>query len=337
MRSGLVRVALLVGLVGAVASGVTAADRFRAATKARIEKDYAIVVFENGTRTIVPLGSLSEDERALLTQLASDQPLAHGKSQVVVAKETVPLKKTIVTATKEGAVEKVQLCPPNVFRDQIGATCMAYARVHWLDIAGYGVDLGKLYQVINAGDPDQPWKAAAYHQAMRDMVTNNKPRPVVHALPPQELDPFAWARAELRQGRPILAAFPREIWQALPAGFVAQRPWGGGGIGHQIVINGFTWDEQAKKGTFHIINSWNELQEFELSTDAVRYDTLMIEQSLSPRGEPQQTRTKEVVTTVTLIRAIGKTNLYEVETNLGRRKIAAVSDEAARAMVENPE
>ena len=43
---------------------------------------------------------------------------------------------------------------------------------------------------------------------------------VIHRLPPQ-VEPFEGARDELRKGRPLLAAFPCEIWQALPPGFIA--------------------------------------------------------------------------------------------------------------------
>ena len=44
---------------------------------------------------------------------------------------------------------------------------------------------------------------------------------------------------------------------------------------------------------------------------------------------------KEIVKTITLLRAAGKTNLYEVETNLGKRRVAAASEDDARALVEN--
>jgi hypothetical protein len=310
--------------------------RFKAAAQARIEKSYAVVVFSDGSKAMVPLASLSDDDRAYLTQLSNDKPLEHGKSQVVVAKEEVKAKQTIQVATTVNGVETVQLCPPNVPRDQLGATCMAYARVHWLDIAGYNVDIGTLYKIINAADPNQPWKNVAYHHALYDMVENNKPKPVVHSLP-GEVEPFEWARAELRKGHPLLAAFPKEIWQALPANFVAQRPWSGGDVGHQIVINGFTWNATTKKGTFHIINSWNELPEFDLTTDNAGGGALVIEQSLSPRGEIQPTHEKELVKSITLLRAFGKTNMYEVETNLGHHKIAAASEDAARSLIENAE
>ncbi len=311
--------------------------QFKAAAKVRIEKTYAIVLFANGAKTIVPLAALSEEDRAFLEQRAADNPLAHGKSEVIVAKEVVKPKQTIQAASIVGSVEKVQLCPPNVPRDQIGATCMAYARVHWLDIAGYSVDIGSLYKIINAADPEQPWNNPAYLGALRDLVENQKPRPILHPLPPDATDPFEWARGELRAGRPILAAFPHEIWQALPPGFVAQRPWSGGSVGHQIVINGFTWDKAAQKGTFHVVNSWNELPEFDLSTEAAKGGALVFEESMSPRGEVQPDAVREVVKSVTLLRAFGGTNMYDVETNLGHRKIAAGSEDAARHLVEDKE
>ncbi len=302
------------------------------AVKARIEKGYATVLFSDGHKTVVPLHSLSESEIDRLTQLSIDSPLAHGKSEVIVAKE--PAKKTIVTATVKGPVETVQLCPPSVPRNQIGGTCMLYGRVHWLDIAGYYADNGMIYRVSNVADADHPWKDMRYLVGLENLVNGFSPRPLVHDLALQE-DPFDWARAELRKGRPILAAFPKEIWQALPPGFVAAHPWGGGSVGHQIVINGFTWNSETKQGTFHIVNSWNELPEFDLKTEYAKRGVLVIEQSLSPKGEPQPEQAKEIVKNITLIRNAGKTNLYEVETNLGKRRIAAADEDAVRSLIED--
>ena len=57
---------------------------------------------------------------------------------------------------------------------------------------------------------------------------------------------------------------------------------------------------------------------------------------MSPKGEAAPAATvKEVVLTITFLRAVGKTNLYEVKTNLGTKKIAAVSEEAARSLIED--
>jgi len=302
------------------------------AVKARIEKGYATVLFADGHKTVVPMQSLSETEVERLTTLSTEHPLAHGKSEVIVAKE--PAKKTIVTATTKGPLETVQLCPPSVPRNQIGGTCMLYGRVHWLDIAGYYADNGMIYRVSNVADAEHPWQDMHYLMGLDNLVNGFLPKPIVHDLALQE-DPFEWARAELRKGRPILAAFPKEIWQALPPGFVAAHPWGGGSVGHQIVINGFTWNSETKQGTFHIVNSWNELPEFDLKTEYAKRGVLVIEQSLSPKGEPQPEQEKEIVKSITLIRNAGKTNLYEVETNLGKRRIAATDEDAVRSLVED--
>ncbi len=323
-----------IGLLPAAEAGAESA-RFHDAVKARIEKGYAVVQFADGTKTMVPVASLPEEDRAFLTALSRENPLAHGKSEVVVAKETFVVKKTIQVATVVGPLETVQLCPPSVPRNQLGATCMLYGRVHWLDIAGYPLDNASIYRISNNVSPDQPWSDPRYYQGLSALTSTGKPPPLIHNLPPQEEDPFEWARGELRQGRPLLAAFPKEIWQALPPGFVAAHPWNGGSVGHQIVINGFTWNRETKQGTFHIINSWEELFEFDLKTEAAQGGALVIEQSLSPRGELPAPTAKEVVKSVTFLRAAGKTNLYEVETNLGKRKVAAVSEEGARALVEN--
>ncbi|MFA6287733.1 MAG: hypothetical protein WC661_10150 [Opitutaceae bacterium] len=310
-------------------------SRLDGVVKARMDKSYAVVVFADGTRAMLPLASLTEEDRAWLANLSAESPVAHGNSVVTVVKTTVTAKQTIVTSAVAGPQETVQLCPPNVSRDQIGGTCMLYGRVHWLDIAGYYVDTPAIYKISNNVDKDHPWKDPRFHQGIASLISGFTPSPVVHSPPAQVDDPFEWARAELRKGRPILAAFPREIWQALPPGFIAAHPWGGGSVGHQIVINGFTWNKETRKGTFHIINSWQELPEFDLQTDAAKGGALVIEQSMSPKGEVQAASTKEVVQTITFLRAVGKTNLYEVKTNLGTKKIAAVSEEAARSLIED--
>ncbi|MEZ0216626.1 MAG: hypothetical protein ACAH89_05815, partial [Rariglobus sp.] len=116
------------------------------------------------------------------------------------------------------------------------------------------------------------------------------------------------------------------------------HPWNGGSVGHQIVINGFTWNKETRKGTFRIINSWKELPEFDLTTDAAGGGALMIEESLSPFGEVSTpaASSKEVVKSIRLIKAVGAVNLYEVETNKETRRMLAASEDAVRALVENP-
>ena len=313
-------------------------SQFKDAVKARLDKNYAVVVFADGTRSMVPLSSLSEEDRAWLTELSNAKPLAHGKNVVTVVQSTTPPeppKKTIVTSSVVGPLETVQLCPPSVERNQIGGTCMLYGRVHWLDIAGYYVNNSTIYKISNVPDQNNPWKDTRYLQGIYNLLTGFTPKPVIHNLPPQTGDPFYWAREELRKGRPVLGSFPREIWQALPPGFIAAHPWGGGSVGHQIVINGFTWNKETEKGTFHIVNSWSELPEFDLQTDAAQGGALIIEQSLSPKGEEPVASVKEVVKTITFLRTVGKTNLYEVQTNLGTKRIAATSEDDARALIED--
>lgn len=307
--------------------------KYQSAVKARIENGYAVVLFANGSRTMVPLDSLKDDDREWLTELSVQSPLAHGKSEIKVVKEQVRAKNTIAVSSVVGPLETVQLIPPNVLRDQIGATCMVYARVHWLDIAGYYVNNVDIYKIINNADTDDPWKSDRYYPSMVGMVMNFTPRPRFHNWTPK-VDAFEWTRAELRKGRPVLAAFPREIWQDLPPGFVGKHPWSGGNVGHQIVINGFTWNKETREGTFHIINSWKELPEFDLKTSAAK-GAMDVEQSLSPKGEPKEEAPKTEVIKVTLIKTIGKTNLYQVDTNNGVERVAAADEVAARSMVES--
>ena len=307
--------------------------RYQGALKARIDGGYAIVMLADGSRTMVPLDSLKEEDREWLTKLSEESPLARGRSEVKVVKEQVQAKKTIAVSTVVGPLETVQLNPPNVFRDQIGATCMVYARVHWLDIAGFYVNNVDIYKVINNADTDHPWKNARYYDSMDSMVTGFSPRPVLHRWTPKT-NGFEWTRAELRKGRPVLAAFPREIWQDLPPGFVGQHPWSGGNVGHQIVINGFTWNRETKDGTFHIVNSWKELPEFDLKTKAAE-GAMIVEQSLSPKGEPMEAVEKARITKVTLIKTLGKTSLFQVDTTRGTERVAAEDEDSARAMVES--
>ena len=111
--------------------------RFRGAAKARIDESYAVVILADGSKTMAPLASLTTADLAWLTQLSKDSPLPKGKSTFVVVASTETAKKTIQISKTEGTLETVQLCPPNVIRDQIGGSCMIYARVHWLVISGY--------------------------------------------------------------------------------------------------------------------------------------------------------------------------------------------------------
>jgi hypothetical protein len=323
--SGLAALMLISGTLLAVT------PKYQDATQARIENGYAIVLLANGSKTMVPLAVLKEDDRAWLTKLSADNPLARGKSQVTIVKEQVEAKKTIVVSGTVGPLETVQLVPPNVPRDQIGPTCMLYARVHWLDIAGFYVDNVDIFKVINNADAERPWTSPSFFTSMGLLVAQFKPQ--MHAWTPK-VDAFEWTRQELRKGRPVLGAFPTEIWQDLPPGFVCKHPWSGGNIGHQIVINGFTWNSETHEGTFHIVNSWKELPEFDLKTDAAR-GAMEVEYSLSPKGEARPDAVRTQVTKVTLVKAIGKTNLYEVDSNNGVERVAAADEATAKAMVES--
>lgn len=313
----------------------------RTVVAARIDASYVAVQKADGSRGLLPIETLTPEDKAWLEALALRSPLLKGKSSVTVVKEDAVIapKLTIEVSKKENGLETVRLCQPNLMRDQIGGTCMLYARVHWLDIAGYYVNTPDIYKVINHCPTDAPWRSPLYVRALDSFVTTPVPRPLVHRLPP-EAEPFAWAREQLRKGRPILAAFPREIWQALPPEFVGSRPWSGGSVGHQIVINGFTHNPATDTGSFHIINSWAELGQFDLDLKAAGGGALVIEASLSPKGEAPtleevaDSAKTTAVRRVTLVRAAGKVNLYEVETNRGVSRVLAASEAAARTMLE---
>ncbi|MFH1499487.1 MAG: hypothetical protein ABII82_16880 [Verrucomicrobiota bacterium] len=335
MSRRLLALACLLPALALAQAPANVSSDYRDAVQARQSGAYMMVIHADGKKALVPVASLRPPDLAWLRQLAETKPLAKGKSSVTVVAEkaTVPAKQTIVTSKTENGVETVRLVAPSVLRDQIGGTCMLYARVHWLDIAGHYVNDAAIYKCINGAPPDAPWQAPQYANGLTTIITERRPRPVMHTRPPAA-DEFNWAREQLRKGRPLLAALPREIWQALPPGFVAQRPWSGGSVGHQIVVNGFTYDAATGEGSFRIVNSWAELPEFDLSLKAAGGGNLVFEASLSRVGEPPEVVVKEVVQRVTFLKSVGSSNLYEVVTNRGTERMLAPSEAAARRLVE---
>lgn len=306
--------------------------KFKGLTAARVESGYAAVLYESGRKGMLPLASLTAEETGWVTAFAAAHPLAHGKSTMVTAKAEV--KKTIEKQSIENGVETVQLCAPAKLRDQIGATCMFYGRVHYLDIAGYPVEDGEIYQVINNASTDRPFDDYRYHIRMQMLFIKQKPTPLVH-YPEGKLSPFEWARQELRKGRPVLSSLPLDIWMSLPAEFLATHPFDGNSkIGHQVVINGFTYNPATEKGTLHVVNSWRALAEFDVPVEKKDEQRIIIEQSLSPRGELPEQAVKIIAGNVTELKPVGKQFLYAVETNQGPQRVVAVSAAAARAVVE---
>ena len=299
---------------------------------ARIEGGYVTVQFKNGQRKLLPVVSLSDAELEELKTFATAHPLAKGKSSVVVAK--VEVKKTIEKQETKDGTETVQLVPPAKLRDQIGGTCMLYARVHYLDIAGYPIDDAEIYKISNQVSVDAPFLDPRYHTAMQVLFLKQKPTPIAY-YPDGTLPPFEWARQQLRKGRPILAALPENIWLSLPADYLATHRFEGNSkIGHQIVINGFTLNPTTKKATFHIVNSWRVLSEFDITVEPRDERNIQFEQSLAPRGELPEQPPKIVAGAITLLKPVGKQNLYSVETNLGPRKVMAVSEAGAKEFIE---
>jgi hypothetical protein len=308
------------------------APKLEELSAARIESGYVTVQFKNGQRKLLPVASLSEAELEELKSFATANPLAKGKSSIVVAK--VEVKKTIEKQETKDGTETLQLVAPAKLRDQIGATCMLYARVHYLDIAGYPIEDGEIYKITNQFSPDAPFSDPRYHTAMQVLFLKQKPTPIAY-YPDGTLAPFEWARRELRKGRPILAALPENIWLSLPADYLATHPFEGNGkIGHQIVINGFSYNAATKKAMFHIVNSWRVLSEFDITVEPRDERNIVMEQSLAPRGELPEQPPKVIAGAITLLRPVGKQNLYAVETNLGPRKVMAISEEGAKQFVE---
>ena len=333
------------GLFAALTPSATVSREYVDVVQARVDGKYAVIRHKTGKKELLSVSSLRPANLDWFRQIQAADPLKKGNSSVKIVNKTTPTRKpknTIVTSKVEDGIETVQLCAPNVFRNQIGGTCMLYARVHWMDIAGYYVNNGTIYKSINGAPPDNPWSSPNYESGLITIITNHAPMPITHdAL--SYGDNFAWARQQLRQGRPILASLPSEIWQALPSGYLAERQWSGGKVGHQIVVNGFTHNPKTGEGTFHVVNSWEELPEFDLKLGDARRGILVFEKSVSPFGhvpdtEEQERLAKELkVISVSLIRSAGSYNLYKVVTNQGDHRIMAVDAYSAQRIVEEQE
>ncbi|MDB6114565.1 MAG: hypothetical protein JWQ62_1510, partial [Lacunisphaera sp.] len=316
----------------APSAGAKPHPKLEGIASARTEGGYVTLLYQNGKKALFASGDLTESEAEWLNTFAAAHPLAHGKSTVVAAK--VEVKKTIEKQSLVDGTETVQLFAPAKLRDQIGGTCMFYGRVHYLDIAGYPVSDAEIYSVINNVPSAEPYRDPRYYVGMLMLFAKQKPSPIVH-FPNGTIPPFEWARQELRKGRPILSALPENIWLSLPADFLATHPFDGNSkIGHQVVINGFTYNAATKKATFHVINSWRVLSEFDVPVEARDEKNILMEQSLSPKGEPPEQAVKVTAGKITLVRAVGKQNLYEVETNLGTQKVMSSSEEGAKGIVE---
>ncbi len=311
------------------------------AVSARIDSTYAVILYKDGKKALVPLTSLTPADRAWLETFAAEHPLGHGNSKVTVVKEAEeahPIKKTIERSEVGGALEWVQLCRPAVLRDQLGNTCQLYAMIHCMDIAGYYVKIADVYKIVNmieATSPKNPWADPRYAPALYQFPRTYAPGNAIH-FPDRSKDAFDWARDELRKGHPILAAFPESIWMGLPPAFVAAHEWDGGKEGHAIVVNGFTWNRVTGQGSFHIINSWRDLSEFDLSVEAAQ-GLLLMQWSLSAKNEEKPVPSDAVVTKIVLLRGAADMNLYEVETNLGTRRVTAQSEDEAKRLVESPQ
>ena len=138
-------------------------------------------------------------------------------------------------------------------------------------------------------------------------------------------------------------SLPSEIWQALPSGYLAERQWNGGRVGHQIVVNGFTYNFKTGAGTFHVVNTWNELPEFDLKLEDAKRGILVFEQSVSPVGHvPDDAKAERLakelkVLSISILRSAGSYNLYKVTTNQGERRIMAADEATAKRIVEEKE
>jgi len=286
-----------------------------------------------------PLKDLTDADRDWLTRFAAEHPLAHGNSKVIVAAEAPkPAKKTIEVSRTEGTLETVQLCQPAIIRNQDGNFCYTFAMVHCMDIAGYVIQPGTIEAIqdhANAIDSENPWHDRDYGPSVQRMLTQLAPPQALHAFDHEE-SLYDWIRDQLRKGRPVLTLFPDNIWQALPPELVARlRGWHGDSMGHAVVINGFTYDHRTNNGTFHVINSWDVLQQWDLPVAAAQ-GYVDVYFSLSPKGEAIEKAAPLEIQAVKDLGAHGTLHLYAVTTNRGTKRVLAASEAQARSLVLSP-
>ena len=137
---------LLVVALGLVVLGLAEAKpKFEDADKARIDNGYAKVLFKDGHKAVFPLKTLTDDEQALIQEIATRAPLPAGNAKVETYVPTKKRRVTIVKQEKKGTVETVELNTPSSIRDQGQVpTCQFHALAHALDIAGYFYDVDRL-------------------------------------------------------------------------------------------------------------------------------------------------------------------------------------------------
>jgi len=136
---------LAVLLIFAVATSAPARGKFDNATKARIDGNYAKVLFKDGHKGVFPLKDLANEDLAAVTKLAEESPLPAGNTRVESYVPTKAKRVTIVKREMKDGTETVELNTPSSIHDQGQApTCRYYAFCHALDIAGYFIDVDRI-------------------------------------------------------------------------------------------------------------------------------------------------------------------------------------------------
>ncbi len=152
--------ALLLAL--ALVPSVLARGKFDNAVKARIDGNYAKVLFKDGRKGVFPLKELANEDLVVLNQLAAESPLPAGNTRV---ESYVPVKTKRVTIVKKeikDGVETVELNTPSSIHDQGQApTCRYYAFAHALDIAGYFIDVDRIINWRRVAETTDAQRAAA--------------------------------------------------------------------------------------------------------------------------------------------------------------------------------
>jgi len=185
----------------------TAKPKFEGADKARIDGNYAKVLFKDGHKAVFPLNALRPDELAEVQALAVSSPLPAANTKVESYTPTAkPKRVTLLRKEKVNGVETVELQMPSSIHDQgQSPTCRYYAFCHALDIAGYFIDVDRIINWERAPAKGEPEEAT-----LRKLLGGAE----------------SWGSTALTQGDVASAAarlFPQATYYAMPLNEVSFR------------------------------------------------------------------------------------------------------------------
>jgi len=192
----------------------------------------------------------------------------------------------------------VLLCAPaQCWRDQIGPTCMFSTPAACINPRHRrlrGVADGEIYKVINNRQPGGALQGLPFiHVGMQLASSSSRSRvPIAHYRDKARLPPFEWGRARELPAKgpgPSSRPCPRTSGCRCRRDYLRHPPLrrATAKIGHQIVINGFSYNPATKEGPpFHIVNSWARACRSSIIPVRAGRDerNILMEQSLSAEG-----------------------------------------------------